>query len=304
MLHFFMNKGIKDDVYYWSELNKMLNIYSRGTGNGRLATISSGANSATQTVSNNDKNRFLRDGLKIQSVTPATGAVTASGTIANSKASATTFTTEAAMTTTLTSDIIVAYGSFNLAFMGTKGIIDDTTNAAVTFQGLSRSTYPAYRAFRVDAASTGLDVSHLRRALSAGVHINVGELNRDSLEIWTHPCQVSAYSALGWNLRRFDGKSKAIDLGFTVYEYEGIAMAQDVDADKDRIDFINFDTMKKYEAKTLGWDDRTGSVLHRVVGTSTYKDAVEGFLTARLNFGCERPNENAFIDSLAIPTGY
>jgi arginine decarboxylase len=27
MLHFFMNKGIKDDVYYWSELNKVLNIY-------------------------------------------------------------------------------------------------------------------------------------------------------------------------------------------------------------------------------------------------------------------------------------
>lgn len=27
MLHFFMNKGIKDDVYYWSELNKVMNLY-------------------------------------------------------------------------------------------------------------------------------------------------------------------------------------------------------------------------------------------------------------------------------------
>lgn len=27
MLHFFLNKGIKDDVYYWSELNKVVNIY-------------------------------------------------------------------------------------------------------------------------------------------------------------------------------------------------------------------------------------------------------------------------------------
>ncbi len=27
MIHFFMNKGIKDDVYYWSELNKVLNLY-------------------------------------------------------------------------------------------------------------------------------------------------------------------------------------------------------------------------------------------------------------------------------------
>ncbi len=27
MLHFFMNKGIKDDIYYWSELNKVVMLY-------------------------------------------------------------------------------------------------------------------------------------------------------------------------------------------------------------------------------------------------------------------------------------
>lgn len=27
MLHFFMNKGMKDDIYYWSELNKVLTLY-------------------------------------------------------------------------------------------------------------------------------------------------------------------------------------------------------------------------------------------------------------------------------------
>lgn len=27
MLHFFLNKGIKDDIYYWSELNKVVSIY-------------------------------------------------------------------------------------------------------------------------------------------------------------------------------------------------------------------------------------------------------------------------------------
>ncbi len=29
MLHFFLNKGIKDDIYYWSELNKVLTIYCK-----------------------------------------------------------------------------------------------------------------------------------------------------------------------------------------------------------------------------------------------------------------------------------
>ena len=27
MLHFFMNKGIKDDIYYWSSLSKVINLY-------------------------------------------------------------------------------------------------------------------------------------------------------------------------------------------------------------------------------------------------------------------------------------
>ncbi|MBW7952467.1 MAG: arginine decarboxylase, partial [Chitinophagaceae bacterium] len=27
MLHVFLNKGIKDDIYYWSELNKVINLY-------------------------------------------------------------------------------------------------------------------------------------------------------------------------------------------------------------------------------------------------------------------------------------
>lgn len=283
---------------------KMGNIYAHGVGNARLATISAGANSATQTVSNTDANRFLKDGLAIQSVTPATGAVTASGTILNSKASTTTFTTVAAMSTTLTSDIIVASGAFNLAFTGKKQMIDDTTNGAVVFQGLSRTTYPGYRAFRVNAGSNGLDVSYLRRALSAGIHIAVGELNRDVLEIWTHPAQVAAYSALGWNLKRFDGKSKSLDLGYTVHEYEGVGMVEDVDCDKDRMDFIDFSTIGKYIAKDFGWDNKTGSILRQVVGTSSYKDQYEAFLTARFNYGCTRPNKNAFVDTLAVPSSF
>ncbi len=287
-----------------SQAAKMGNIYAHGVGDGRLATISTGAGSATQTVSNNDKNRWLRDGLAVQSVTPATGAVTASGTILNASASSTTFTTVASMTTTLTGDYIVASGSFNLAIAGMKLMIDDTTNGAVTFQGLSRTTYPKYKSFRVNAGTTGLDVSYLRRALSAGVHINVGELDRDNLEIWTHPAQVSAYSALGWNLKRFEGSSKSLDLGFTAHEYEGIAMVQDVDCDKDRIEFIDFSTINKYVAKDYGWDDASGSNLSRVVGTSSYKDQFEAYYTARFNYGCVAPNRSAFIDGLTIPTGF
>lgn len=288
-----------------SSAYKICNVYAHGDGSGRLATLSAdGGSSTTQTVNNNDKNRFLHDGLKIDIVTKTSGVVAGSSTIANAKASATTFTLDSAIDPGSSSDIVVASGAFNLAFTGIKAIVDDTTNAPVTFQGLSRNTYPGYRAFRVDGASNGLDVSHLRRMISAGIHIATGELNRDVLELWSHPAQTSAYSALGWNLRRFDGKSKSIDLGFTQYEYEGIGWTEDVDCDKDRIDALDFSTLGKYVAKDYGWDQKTGSILRQVVGTNSYKDQYEAFMTARHNYGCTRPNKNAFTDSLAVPTGF
>jgi hypothetical protein len=302
------------DVAYikdWKEFNlketlgqiyKMCNVYAHGVGNAALAVISSGASSATQTVLTGG-NRFLRAGLKVNFVIPATGVISGSGTILNPKASATTFTLEASGTSA-TGDLVVAAGAFNLAAMGTKGIIDDTTNAPVTFQGLSRNDFPGYRAFRVNAGSTGLDVSHLRRALSAGIQVAQGEINRDVLEIWSHQAQTTAYSALGTNLIRFQGKSKSIDLGFTQYEYEGVNWTEDVDADKDRIDFINFSTLNKYVAKDFGWDDKTGSIWRQVAGTSAYKDMYEAYLTARFNYGCTRPNSNAFIDGLTVPDGF
>jgi len=290
-----------------SALYKMCNIYAWGTGNGRLATISSGANSATQTVNNNDANRYLRDGLVVQSVTPGTGAVTASGTISNAKASATTFTTAAAMSTTLTSDIIVASGAFNLAVTGIRAMVDDTTDGPVTFQGLSRNTYTQYRAARVNASSVGLDVAFLRRLIGAGIHINTGELNRDALELWSHPAQTAAYSALGWNLKRFTGNSKSIDLGFTEYEYEGIGWVEDVDAPKDEINALDWSTFEKYVAKDFGWDDKSGSILRQVPSTTSgiaYTDQYEAYLTARYNYGCTRPNKNGWVDALAVPTGF
>lgn len=286
-------------------LYKMANIYAHGKGDGRLATLSAdGGSSTTQTVNNNDKNRFLKKGLKIDIVAPATGVVAGSAVIDNPQASATTFTLESAIDPGASSDIVVASGAFNLAITGMKAMVDDTTNAPATFQGLSRSTYPGYRAFRVDGASTGLDVSHLRRALSAGIHVAMGELNRESLEIWSNPAQTSAYSGLGWNLKRFDGKSKSLDLGYTVYEYEGIPWVEDIDCDKDRVEFLDFSTFGKYIAKDFGWDQKTGSILRQVVGTNSYKDQYEAFATARYNYGCTRPNSNAFIDSLTVPDGF
>ncbi len=285
---------------------KMSNIYAWGTGNAKLATISTGANSVTQTVSNNDANRFLKDGLLVDIISSDGTTIRGTQTVVNHAASSTTFTLDVAINST-TGDFVVPSGAFNLAFTGIQAMNDDTTNAPVTFQGLSRNTFLGYRSFRVNASSVGLDVSFLRRVLSAGIHINVGEIDRDALEIWSHPAQTSAYSALGWNLKRSDMKSKSIDLGYTVYEYEGVNWVEDVDAPKNRVDFLDWSTFGKFVAKDYGWDDKTGSILRQVPSSTSgiaYKDQYEAYMTARHNYGCYRPNKNGFVDTLAVPTGF
>jgi hypothetical protein len=295
---------VMDDTV--SAAKKTKNIHGWGTGNGRLATISTGANSVTQTVNNNDANRFLRAGTAVDVIAADGTVIRGSTTIANPSASATTLTLAAAVNST-TGDYIVPSGSFNNAVTGIEAMIDDTTDAAVNFQGISRNTYTSYRANRVNAASTGLDVSYLRRLLGAGIHIKAGELNRSKLELWTHPAQTAAYSSLGWNLKRFTGNSKSLDLGFTTYEYEGIAMVEDVDAPKDAIYAIDWSTIQKFVAKEAGWDDKTGGILRQVPSSTSgvaYTDQYEAYYTCRDNYGCVRPNANGWVDNLSVPTGF
>lgn len=289
------------------EAYKRINWYSWGTGNGRLATISSTATSTTQTVSNNDANRALRNDMVIDSVNTSTGVIGINGIrIDNALLSSTTFSLASAATGTA-NEIVVMKGSFNLAATGIRAMVDDGTDASSTFQGISRVTFPQYKAFRVNAGSVGLDISHLRRLLGAGIHINVGELNRGALTLWSHPAQTAAYSALGWNLKRASMSDKKIDLGYTAYEYEGIDWNEDVDAPKDEVDALDRSTFKKFVAKAPGWDEKTGSILRQVPSSTSgiaYTDQFEGYWTFRFNYGCTRPNKNGWVDNLSVPTGF
>jgi hypothetical protein len=288
-----------------SQAYKMSNIYAWGTGNGSLATVTATATSVTQTTATNG-NRYLRDGLVIDVMNTTTGVAENSAiTIDNAQASSTTFTLTAAATIT-TPNIIVAAGGYNLAVTGIPAIIDDVTNGPVLFQGISRNTFTKYRSFRVNAGSVGLDISHLRRALAAGVQTSVGVLDRENLEIWSGQAQWSAYNALGWQLKRTDMKNMTVELGYTVAEYEGINWVQDVDAPRDRIYLIDWSTMFKVAAKDAGWDDKTGAILRQTPSATAgrYTDQYEAYWTMRYNYGCYRPNKNAFIDSLAVPTGF
>lgn len=311
-------KNRKDISYVesWTQLNidgaveaarKMFNIYGFGTGNGVLGTISSGAASTTQTLSNNDNTRFLRKGMRISIIDTTFTTVRGSAKISSDpEPGATTITIDSSITST-TGDYVVIAGGANKAPVGLQHIVDDGTLSSVYFQNVSRTTVPKYKAQMLSAGSTSLSLTMLRKLLGAKIYPAMGTLRRGDYEIWSHDGQWSQIANLGWTLKRYEGKSKSLDLGFTSMEWEGIPWVTDVDAPKDKVFFLNWKSIQKFTTKDWGWDETTGSIFNRIPSTTTgsnFDDKFEAFYDITCNYGCPDPRQNAMIYLLTVPSGW
>lgn len=303
-------------VKNWKQLNlddsiamgyKYNNIYCWGTGSGVLGTISTGANSTTQTLDNNDNVRFLNEGMRISVYDPTLTTLRGSATITSfPQPGATTITLSSAINST-TSDVVTVFGGANQAITGLKAIIDDTTDAGIIFQDTSRNTYRNYRAQLIDAASTGLDVEILNRMIGAKIFPQIGKIDRDRTELWSYTSQTAAYSSLGYNLKRYEGKAKSIDLGYTAYEFQGMNWVEEVDCAKDTVYYIDWSVINKYVASPFGWKDTNGSILKQVPSDTAdvaYTAQVEGYWGACWNLGSPDPRKLGRIYGLTVPSGY
>ena len=313
-------KNRKDLSYIesWTNLNidgavaaarKMMNIYLWGTGNGRLATISTGAASTTQTVSNNDNTRYLRQNMRVDVVDPTAFTVRNAAALkvtSDNIAGDTTFTVGTSVSST-TGDFVVIAGGANKVQTGLGAIIDDGTKSSVYFQNVNRTNVPKYKANLLSGSSLSLSLTLLRRILGGKLFPQLGSLRRGDFEIWSYESQWSAIAALGWTLKRFDGKSKSMDIGYTALEWEGIPWVTEVDCPKDEVFFINWKMIQKFVTKDWGWDETTGAIFNRVPSTTTnvaFTDSFEGYYDVICNFGCPDPRQNARIHTLTVPTGY
>ena len=292
---------------------KMNNIYAQGTGNGLLAVVSSGANSTTQTINPtsgagaNDNVRYLKFGMKVSFWDPTLTLLRGSATITSTPTPGQTTITISAAVSTTTGDYVVIFGGANQAITGIKAIVDDTTEAGTIFQDTSRNTYRNYRAQVIDAGSVGLDVELLTRMVGAKIQVAMGGIDRGDYELWSYMSQTAQYMSLGYNLKRYDGKSKSLDLGYTSYEFQGMPWTEEVDMAKDRVHYLDFSTIEKYVAKPWGWEDTDGRILRMVPSATSgvaYTSQVEGYWTCDYNLGSPNPRANGKIITLTVPSGY
>jgi len=310
---------------------KELNYYSFLDGTGKLATIgsivtpSTSINATLDATGSGDGARYLRPGqfisvynsalttLKFQAqIISINNTLGAAGTVANvSGGGNVTFVIGPASSATATAvgDVVVsasgnsgsATDSLNKAMAGLKVIIDNGSFATF-FQNVNRVNNPQYNANVIPLSGTpALTRDHLRRGIWL-IQQARGAVDLNKLRIWSHGAQLHAFADMGWTMKQYEGTAMKMDLGYTAYAFEGVPWVIDTDAPRDTLYFVNKDSMLKVTARKLSFDDRTGSILNRVVNASgQYLDAFQAFLEFRGNLGCYFPNANTAITGLSVP---
>lgn len=310
---------------------KELNYYAFLDGSGKLATVgavvtpSTVANTNIDVTGSGDGARYLRPGmfvsvynstlttLKFQAqVVTVNNTLGAAGTITNVTGGGNVTITigpASSGTATAIGDFIISASgnsgssadSLNKAMAGLRVIIDNGT-FATNFQNINRVNNPQYNANVIPLSGTpALTRDHLRRGIWL-IQQARGSVDLNKLRIWSHGAQLHAFADMGWTMKQYEGTAMKMDLGYTAYAFEGVPWVIDTDAPRDTLYFVNKDSMLKVTARKLSFDDRTGSILNRVVNASgQYLDAFQAFLEFRGNLGCYFPNANTTVNGLSVP---
>lgn len=284
------------------DMQKVINIdLAAGDGSGILSTINAGATSATQTLAVGTGfgqwgSRYIQQGdvIDIYDSTLTTSRSGGAGYTVNSvtlsSAGGAASVVLSASSTSTTGDIVVRGGGrVNKSYIGLWGA---THNQAVTFQGLSTTTYPLLQANRINAGGNALTESYLRSLLSV---VNVVS-GKDIDEFAASHAQFDAYEALGFAQKRF--MEVTLDKGYETLKFGGKPFFKDVDIPPAVVYGISKDKVKFGEVTSLNFSEMDGSILKWVPGFAAYT----AYLREFGNMVYPNPNQLGVIDTLSYNT--
>lgn len=199
-------------------------------------------------------------------------------------------------------DMLVLSGSYGKCITGLDYHINSGTG---TYQGISRNTYPTFRAYTYDMNGAGLTVASLYRVIFQARYARRNDILDGDYVILSAPTQTHAYALLGdvsSALYTYAGPSGSeaerqrtglnampnngtLDYGFRSFKFAGINWIEDIDCPPDVLYVINFNKFKIHEFKPLskvfegngfmpvpGFDSNgAGSYTDNVLYTMTWK---------------------------------
>ena len=181
------------------------------------------------------------------------------------------------------------------------------SNASVgTWLGFSRSSNPEIRSNRVNAGGSALSLPLPRLAINK-IGNRVGIDNNFRPQAWMHPAQKQAYENIGQlvSVIHKQAKEEGLDMYFDRMQMAGAPVKESFNWNQKRIDFVSPEVWGRGETLPLGFYKTDGRHIFEIRGASGGVATADIFyMVIGTQFFVNNPAATAYIDNLAVPTGY
>lgn len=295
------------------ELRRQIDAQMMQDGTGTVGTITtpttSGGVDTYVCTTDGFGVRLMRYGQTVQVYDATLATLKGSGVITFWDVENSTINVTPAIAGVIATDLLVTAGlSAPASLPALFGVPYHHSNASTgTWLGLSRVTTPEIRSNRVNAASAALSLPFPRLAMNK-IGNRVGIDNNFSPNAWLHPCQAQAYEEIGQLVMMVHktAKDEALDLYFgDNMQMAGAAVRRSYNWNKKRIDFVANEVWGRGEILPVGFYTTDGRKIFEIRGASGGVATADIFyMVVGMQTFVNNPAATAYIDALAIPSGY
>lgn len=295
------------------ELRRQLDSQMMQDGTGTIGVISAVSTTAgvdTYTLGTDGFGaRLMRFGQTIQVFDTTLATLRGSGVITKWDVENKSIDVTPSIAGAIATDKIVTNGLSNpTSLPALFGVPYHHSNASAgTWLGFSRASTPEIRSNRVNANSNALSLPFPRLCVNK-IGNRVGIDNDFKPAAWMHPAQVQAYEELGQLVMEIhkEAKDEALDLYFSDnMRLAGVPVKKSFNWDKTRIDFVVDEVWGRGEILPIGFYTTDGRKIFELRGPSGGVMTAEIFyMVVGMQTFVSNPAGTAYIDVLAVPTGY
>lgn len=294
------------------ELRRQLDSQMMQSGNGVIGTISAVSTSGgvdTYTLGTDGFGaRLMRFGQQIQVYDTTLATFRGKGVITKWDVENKTVDVTPAIASSAATDVIVTDGVTSPSSLpALYGVPYHHSNASTgTWLGFARSSTPEIRSNRVNASSGTLTLPLPRLAINK-IGNRIGLDNSFKPSAWLHPAQKQAYEEIGQLVTQIwkEPKEQSLDMYFDKMQMAGAPVKESFNWDKTRIDFIVDDVWGRAEILPIGFYTTDGRKIFEIRGASGGVAAADIFYMVNgMQTFVNNPAGTAYIDTLAVPSGY
>jgi hypothetical protein len=296
----------------FDEFRRQLDAQCMQNGSGTVGTISTYSTSGgvDTYVLNSDGfgARLVRYGQTVQVFDSTLATLRGSGNITQWDVANKTIQVTPAVVGATNTDVLVASGlSAPSTLPALYGVPYQVSNdSSGTWLGFSRSTTPEIRGNRVNGGAATLTLPLPRLAINY-IGNRVGIDNNFNPVAWMHPCQKQAYENIGqlMSIITKQAKSEGLNVYFEQMQMAGAPVKTSFNWNQKRIDFIVKEVWGRGEMMPIGFYTTDGRKIFELRGPSGGVSTSDIFyLVLGTQLFVNNPAATAYIDNLAIPSGY